>query len=174
VTDPFHTTTKRGEILRKALARFPELDISAIETQVALEHTAEIATAFVFTPLEEHGISRGRFQIMMYVTMEEMVGNEPPSPSGIADSLGVTRATITQLLDGLERDQLVERRDVRNDRRAQAIHLTEKGRRLFDELVPSISCRIARFCSPLSPSERQTLRKLLTKLAKQDPASPGR
>lgn len=172
--DPFHTTSKRGILLKQGLARFPALDVSAIETQVALEHTSEIAAAFVFSPLEERGISRGKFQIMMYLTMEEMLGNQAPSPSGIAEALGVTRATVTQLLDGLERDQLVQRRNVGHDRRAQAIHLMEEGTRLFDELVPPITNKIARFFEPLSPDEKRTLINLLAKLTEQNPTLAGK
>jgi DNA-binding MarR family transcriptional regulator len=171
--DPLHTSPKRGEILRQALTRFPDLDVSAMDTHVALEHTAEVAMTLAFAPLDEYGISRGRFSIMMFLSMEEMMGNEVPSPSGIAENLGVTRATVTQLLDGLERDRLVERRNVGHDRRAQAIHLTEEGRRLFDELVPAITCKIAQFYAPLSSDERQTLIHLLMKLESQPPAHDG-
>lgn len=168
--DPLHTTPLRRALLQEALARFPDLDISAIESQAVLEYTAEVVTAFAFAPLEEHGFSRGRFRVLVYLTMEEMQGKEAPSPSGIAESLGVTRATVTQLLDGLERDQIVERRNVGHDRRAQAIHLTEAGRRLFDELIPPISSRIARFFAPLSPDERLTLISLLAKLTVENAA----
>ncbi len=73
--DPFHTTSKRGAILQQALTRFPDLNVNAIEAHVALENTAEIAATLTFTPLEEHGISRGKFHILMYLTMEEMLGN---------------------------------------------------------------------------------------------------
>lgn len=171
--DPLHTSPKRGAILQQALARFPDLDVSAVETYAALEQSVEFVTAFAFSPLEEHCISRGRFNILMYLSIEEMLGNDAPSPSGIAESLGVTRATVTQLLDGSERDRLIERRDVVHDRRLQAIYLTEEGRRLFNELVPPISRNLVRFFAPLSPAERQTLINLLAKLTPQNPALAG-
>jgi len=103
-----------------------------------------------------------------------MLGNEAPSPSGIAESLGVTRATVTQLLDGLEHDRMVERRNVGHDRRAQAIYLTEEGRHLFDKIVPSIACNVAKVFAPLTPVERQTLLGLISKLAAQTPALAGK
>jgi DNA-binding MarR family transcriptional regulator len=80
---------------------------------------------------------------------------------------------VTQLLDGSERDRLIERRDVVHDRRLQAIYLTEEGRRLFNDLVPPISRNLVRFFAPLSPAERQTLIILLAKLAPQNPALAG-
>lgn len=171
--DPIYITPQRSAILRRAMARFPCLDITAIELHVLLEHAAEVAKLRAFSPLERYGISRGRYYIMTHLSLEAMAGNEPPSPSAIADSLGVTRATVTQLLDGLERDGLVERRSVGHDRRAQAIHLTEAGTRLFDELVPLTSENIAEFWAPLSPQERQTLMDLLAKLGPQSAEAGG-
>src|SRR5579871_4944946 len=172
--DPLHTTPLKGTLLQRALARFPDLDVSAIETGAVLEHTAEVITALSFAPLSEHGISRGRFRVMMYLALEEMIGNEPPSPSGIAESLGVTRATMTELLDGLERDGIVERRQVGYDRRAQAIHTTDEGRRLFDKLIPPLAHKIAQIFAPMTPGERQTLISLLSKLAEHNAAPVNR
>lgn len=166
--DPLEAAKERSAVLRRAAARFPGLDPSAIELHVALGHIAEIANVYAFSSLEEHALSRGRYFIMTHLSIEEMMGNEPPSPSGIAESLGITRATVTQLLDGLERDGLAERRNVGRDRRVQAIHLTEKGRRLFDEITPRTSAAIAKFWKPLNAFERNTLMALLAKLAPRD------
>jgi DNA-binding MarR family transcriptional regulator len=41
---------------------------------------------------------------------------------------GLETSTMTGLIDRMERDGLVERRDDANDRRVQLIYLTEKGR----------------------------------------------
>ena len=153
--------------LQQALERFPEIDISAIEAHAALDHTVDIINGSVFAPLQEFGISRGRWNILMYLSIEEMLGNDAPSPSGIADGLGVTRATMTQLLDGLEHDQNIERRNVGHDRRAQAIFLTDEGRHLFNQIIPSISRKIAQIFAPLTPVERQTMIGLLSKLTEQ-------
>src|SRR5579883_3098441 len=99
--DPLHTVLLRGALLQQALARFPGLDAGAIEASTTLEYTSENITALTFAPLDAYGISRSRFRVILYLTLEEMMGNEPPSPSGIAESLGVTRATMTDMLDGL-------------------------------------------------------------------------
>jgi DNA-binding MarR family transcriptional regulator len=165
--DPFQTSPLRRALLQQALEQFPELDISAIEAHAALDHTVDIINGSVFAPLQEYGISRGRFNILMHLSIEEMLSNEAPSPSGIAENLGVTRATMTQLLDGLEHDQMIERRNVGHDRRAQAIYLTDEGRRLFSQIIPSISRNIAQIFAPLTPVERQTLIGLLSKLTGQ-------
>jgi DNA-binding MarR family transcriptional regulator len=154
-------------LLRRALARFPNLDVSAIDCAAMLEDTADKVMTHTFGPLDKQGISRARFSVLLYLSLEEELGNEPPGPSAIAENLNVTRATMTDLLDGLERDGHVERRAVDNDRRAQAIHLTHKGRTLFERLVPPLSGTIAHVFEPLTPAERETLIELLTKLTMQ-------
>jgi DNA-binding MarR family transcriptional regulator len=152
------------------LSRFPDLDISAIDASAILEIAAQKVRALIFAPLSEQGISQARYWVLMCLSLEEQLGNEPPSPSVIADCLNVTRATMTQLLDGLEHEGLVERRPVGNDRRAQAIHLTEDGRTLFERLVPPVAAQVAHVFAPLTLAERQTLIELLSKLAAQDAA----
>jgi DNA-binding MarR family transcriptional regulator len=84
--------------------------------------------------------------------------------SDIAESTGVSRATVTGLLDGLERDGLVRRVDYPEDRRRITITLTANGRRLLDELLPEHLRRIASVMSKLTKSDRQTLRVLLEKV----------
>jgi len=172
--DPFQTNPLRRALLQRALEQFPELDISAIEAHASLDHTVDVINGTVFAPLHEYGISRGRFNVLMNLSIEEMLRNEPPSPSAIAESLGVTRATMTQLLDGLEHDKMIERRNAGHDRRAQAIHLTEEGRNLFTQLIPSISREIAQIFAPLTPVERQTLIGLLSKLTENSPTRANR
>src|SRR5436305_1586442 len=105
--DPLHTIPLRGDLLQEALSRFPNLDVSAVQASATLEHTSETITALTFAPLEEFGISRSRFRVIMFLSIQEMTRNEPPGPSMIAENLSVTRATMTALLDGLERDGIV-------------------------------------------------------------------
>ena len=74
-----------------------------------------------------------------------------PSPSEIAEHIGVTRATITGLLDGLERDGFLERRQDSRDRRALTIHLTGKTHRFLDEYLPEQARRINALMADLKP-----------------------
>lgn len=53
----------------------------------------------------------------------------------LAECLQVERPTLVRLLDGLERQGLVERRPVLDDRRIRCVHLTEKARPLLEEIA---------------------------------------
>ena len=85
-------------------------------------------------------------------------------PSQLAQSLGVTRATITKLVDSLERSGLVERHLDKTDRRAWLISLTEKARALLEEMLPPHFQQIKRIMDVLSEDEQQQLIGILLKL----------
>jgi DNA-binding MarR family transcriptional regulator len=58
----------------------------------------------------------------------------PMSPSALGERLIVTRATVTGLLDSLERRGLVQRTPHPNDRRSLVVEITEEGLRILAEV----------------------------------------
>ena len=86
------------------------------------------------------------------------------NPSSLAEELGVKKATMTGLLDGLEKDNLVERVSDPRDRRKIGIRLTAGGRQLLDEMLPDYYRHMAKLTANLSENERQTMLSLLAKV----------
>lgn len=111
--------------------------------------------------LAAHGLSEGRFVLLFLLDAT----NEGLAPNRLAERAGITRATVTGLLDGLEREALIERLADAHDRRALRIVLTDKGKRLARQLFAEHSQWIASLFSPLRDAERQQLRMLLGKIA---------
>jgi DNA-binding MarR family transcriptional regulator len=62
-----------------------------------------------------------------------IVGGEAKSQQEVAAVLGVDRTSMVALLDTLEREGIVARRPFEQDRRRNAIELTEAGRKVFAE-----------------------------------------
>lgn len=114
------------------LGRVPD-DGSAALVMTVLS-TARMIDQACARMLSPHGLSEGRFAALLVV---EAQGGA--SPSAIADSLGVTRATVTGLLEGLERSGLVTRAIDSADRRSHAVSLTAGGKALVAELIPVYS-----------------------------------
>jgi DNA-binding MarR family transcriptional regulator len=54
-------------------------------------------------------------------------------PSEFAERAGVTGASVTSLLDGLERDRLVTRQPHATDRRMITVQIRDKGRELMNK-----------------------------------------
>jgi DNA-binding MarR family transcriptional regulator len=93
----------------------------------------------------------------------------PLEPRQVAPLAGVTRASISAVLNTLERDGLVERRRDSEDRRVVSIRLTPKGRRAVLEGF-GLHHKVERdWASALTPPERKTLTRLLRKMLEHRP-----
>lgn len=115
-----------------------------------------------------HGLSPGRYALLMALHGAEGA----LAPSEIAARIGVTRATVTGLIDGMSRDGLVEHAaPAEGDRRRKAIGLSAKGRRLLLKLLPDVFAQMAALIAPLTKSERAQLR---TSLLKIEAGLPGK
>lgn len=111
--------------------------------------------------LAPHGLSEGRF-VMLFLLDAAPDGL---APNLLAGQAGVTRATVTGLLDGLEREALAERHAEPGDRRALRIRLTRKGRQLARTLFEQHGQWIADLFGNLTAAERTQLARLLDKVA---------
>lgn len=111
--------------------------------------------------LAPHGLSEGRFVLLF------LLDGAPDglAPNTLAAQAGVTRATITGLLDGLERQALIERHADASDRRALCIRLTRQGKRVARALFEQHGRWIASLFGSLSAPERKQLAALLEKVA---------
>lgn len=141
--------------------RYPDMNPSALKTCALLLRTGSDLLAVFEKFLGRHGLSQGRFLTLIVLnrTPDEVV-----TPSTLAEKIGVKRATMTGLLDGLERDGLVERLDHPQDRRKIGLRLTGKGRQTLDAILPDYYRNIAKLMVRLTEKERLDLISLLGKV----------
>lgn len=83
----------------------------------------------------------------------------------LAAACGTSRATITGMVDVLERRGLVRRTANPNDRRSLLCGLTKKGRAMRRR-APDVEQLFASCCDGLDGDERRTLAGLLDKLSR--------
>jgi DNA-binding MarR family transcriptional regulator len=103
-----------------------------------------------------HGLSVSRFDVL----------NHAGTPEGrtqqeLAASLLVTKGNVTQLLDAMEHEGLVERR---RDGRSKRIYLTDQGRALRRDVVGIQEVEIARHFSALDDEDIKALVRILRRL----------
>ena len=149
--------------LNEFAKRYPDLDPSALKTCVVLLRTGSDLLTVFETILGKHDLSQGRFLTLIVLNRTP---NKAINPSTLAEKVGVKRATMTGLLDGLERKGLVKRLAHPEDRRKVSIQLTDTGRQVLDEMLPDYYSRIAKLMVNLSENERQNLLSLLGKVNK--------
>lgn len=172
----------RYECLLEAAKEFPDLDPSAAEAFLNLLRTSDESFGATERNLLGHGLSPGRFGVLMLLwrggraqsePAPEECGTGPRTPAELAEAAGVTRATMTGLVDTLERDDLVKRERDPDDRRMMSVRLTAKAERFLHKLLPSHFRVINALMRTLSESERKTLVRLLAKVATEAAALNG-
>ena len=174
----------RYECLLEAAKEFPDLDPSATEAFLHLLRTGDEAYELTDINLTEHNISHGRFCVLMLLWRSvqpraaKLLGAEtgvdgPRTPAELADAAGVTRATMTGLIDTLERDGFVKREPDPQDRRMMSVRLTPNGERFLHEFLPGHFKVVTELMSPLTESERKTLVRLLGKVQQRATALKG-
>ena len=97
---------------------------------------------------------------------------EPLSPTEIARRLIVTTASVTSLLDTLERRGLVERRADPGDRRRLLVAITPPAQDLVRQYVPEIVALQSAVMSGIGEEDRQQLIAVLTRIREAIAAAP--
>jgi len=149
------------DAINKIARRVPEVDPMAVETCLQILRVSSEMVAALDAHYERNGLSRGRFRILINLFREP---DAPLTPAELSDRTGVTRATVTGLLDGLERDGLVKRMPHPEDRRMMLVHITERGTDFMESFLPGHYTRIAELMRNLGDAERNNLVKFLLKV----------
>jgi len=132
---------------------------SAAEVAANLARTSK---AFVVEidrwPRVRHRLSASAFQTLAIL---EGAG-EPLAAHVIAEQLLVSSASMTSLLDTLQRRGLVERHPHPDDRRKILIHLTDEAHGIVNEMLPVIHAVITAAVADLTEPERERLIRAMT------------
>ncbi len=154
----------RYDCLIRAAERCRTLQPSACDAYLNLLRTGDDVFAVVHRFLSVYDVSQGRFTVLMLLGMDCRDEERPATPATLADKAGVTRATMTGLIDTLEKDRLVVREPDANDRRTIHVRLTNAGHAVIEGMLPDYFQCVADILQPLSENERKQLVRLLQKI----------
>jgi DNA-binding MarR family transcriptional regulator len=149
------------EILDKFAQRYPDADVSAVAAFLHLLRVATDLSGALDSCLSQHGLLQGRWWVLILLMRED---DGMSAPSTLAEKAGVSRATMTGLLDSLERDGLVERIFDAADRRRVSIRLTPAGQAKLDEVMPDYYRRLRQLMAGFSDAEKNVLHSMLERL----------
>jgi DNA-binding MarR family transcriptional regulator len=106
--------------------------------------------------LAHYGISFGGFTILWVLWVwDEM------ETAQLADECGLAKGTLTGMLTTLEKQGLVERERIQEDKRRVLVDLTAAGTKLMDELFPKFNAHEGEMGKGLSVDEKRELARLL-------------
>jgi MarR family transcriptional regulator for hemolysin len=124
-----------------------------------LARTAHVVTQAFERAMAEAGGSASAWQVLLLVRSGEW-----GTQARIAEAMGITGATLTHHLNGLEAQGLVRRWRDSENRRVQRVELTDAGAELFERLREVAVRHDERLRSHLSEAEAEQLAGLLDKL----------
>jgi len=153
--------TKHNALLAEARRRGRGEHAAAIEIIFRVLALASAIDRDCAERLGVHRLSEGRFVLLFLLASSEP---QEALPSQLARRAGVTRATVTTLIDGLESQRFVERSRGDSDRRVVTVRLTPKGRRLAAVLMSEHTRWIAGLTRGLTSADRAMLTRVLVKL----------
>jgi MarR family transcriptional regulator, 2-MHQ and catechol-resistance regulon repressor len=141
---------------------------SANECIVAIVRAGEAFVALANRALSGYQLSPAARQALAVLDG----AGEPLSPTEIARRLIVTTASVTSLLDTLERRGLVERRADPADRRRLLVAITPPAQDLVRQYVPEIVALQGTVMDGISEEDRQQLIAVLTRIREAIAAVP--
>lgn len=136
-------------------------DATATECAQNLLRTAEL-----FLDADSRGLRRHGLSIAARVLLATLEGaDEPLSQSAIAERLLITGASVSSLVDTLERAALVRRIRSTSDRRVVLVELTAAAYPVLDAYLAEVTSLHAHEFAVLDEQERENFVMLLAKVA---------
>ena len=108
-----------------------------------------------------------------YAVLLALASADGQSQRQLSERLGIHRNAMVTVIDNLEQQGLAKRLTHPEDRRAVAVTLTAKARRLLPALHDQGRDLEDEIAAPLSSKERTTLRRLLQRVAAGAGLIPG-
>jgi DNA-binding MarR family transcriptional regulator len=117
-----------------------------------------------FIQLQTKTLKESRLTLPQYYILSLLMEKDGRPFKELAETLACTRATVTGIVDTLEKKALVARHPHPDDRRSMLVNLTDKGRALLQS-TPGLEATFGCCCEALPPDESRELSRLLKKLS---------
>lgn len=106
-----------------------------------------------------HGLNTGNPKIFLY-----LVRNEGCQQKDLARNCYVKSATLSTVLSNMEKNGFIERRRLEDNKRAYAIYLTDKGRKIRDMVEQRLDDIFDAALSDFSADEIEKLKEYLVRM----------
>ena len=139
--------------------RGPENEVRALNAFITLARASEAVAARLQRDLTGKRLTTSQFGVI-----EALLHLGPLCQGELAGKLLRSGASMTSVVEGLEKRGLVVRQRTEEDKRFVRVALTGKGRRLIQEIFPAHAETVTRLFSLLTEEEQEQLRRLCRKL----------
>jgi DNA-binding MarR family transcriptional regulator len=108
--------------------------------------------------LESQGLTHAGWQVLLLLGKEDGLTQRE-----VAERTYVTQASVTGVVDTLEREGVVTRTRDADDRRVVRVSLTPEGRKRLERTLKTVAAEMAPIFEDLTPREEQVVRRFLTR-----------
>lgn len=150
----------RDEVQASLTDLNPSVDAMSLYSNLLFLKVASEIENSLDSLLSKYNLSSGRFMLLFILRGAP----EGLRPSELALQVGVTQATISGLINSLEKAELVVREGHQSDGRSFVIKLSPKGEQMIQEIFPLWYPRVVNFWNVVTEAEKDSLNSLLGKM----------
>jgi len=147
-----------------AMNKNPRRSAASRSTIQDVEAAGHWVDAELDTALRLHGLSIAKLSVLRHLAQAK----EPLAMGQLAEILACVRSNITQLVDRLEAEGMVQRSPDPHDRRSLWVTITKAGRRRYQLGITAERVVQVKLAQGLSPREQTQLARLLAKLQRSE------
>ncbi|MEJ8820597.1 MarR family transcriptional regulator [Variovorax humicola] len=142
----------------KAKARKSIIDLETLPGHY-IRRLQQIAVAVFLQETEAHGLTP-----VQYSALQGIENSPGVDQRTLARTIGFDTSTTASVIDRLEARGLVQRNASPTDKRVRLLTLTDEGRTLLADVVPSMRRAQERMLDPLSSTDRAEFMRMLRTL----------
>lgn len=130
------------------------------EMEASVGYRLRLAQILAYRNFEEkitdHGVAP------RYLGLLGIVSANPGQPQNkLADAIGLQKSSLVTILDRLEKERILERRAIPQDRRARGVWLTPRGEKVVTELAVRAADHEERMAKGIPAEDRERLIEML-------------
>jgi MarR family 2-MHQ and catechol resistance regulon transcriptional repressor len=134
-------------------------EMRALDSYIKLMRAADTINSVVNLSLSKFGLTESQFNVL-----DALYHLGPLSQKKLGFKLLKSGGNITMVIDNLEKNAYVERRRGIEDRRIFFVHLTKKGKKRLEDILPLQVKLITNEMHRLSKTEQVELQRLCKKI----------
>lgn len=150
------------ELRQNSALMYPELDHLTLYSHILLRKITADLEVNLDSFFSQFNLSAGRFTLMALLNGYK----DGMMPSELAQRVGVTQATISGLINSLEKAGIVKRLSHEKDGRSFVIQLTPEGDAKVAEIMPLYQERISNYWGEFSIPEKNQLNSFMERIIK--------
>ena len=154
------TLPSQEDLHQSACSMFPNAEPLSLYTNLLFRKASTDIEVQYDNFFAKYDLSTGRYTLLILLKKSK----DGLMPSELAQKVGVTQATISGLINSLEKAGLVARETHEKDGRSFVIKLTQQGGDLLKRIGPDWYPRIQKFWNQFNEKEKQLLNSFLERI----------